>query len=142
MPEVTDRADPSAPDPSAPDAARSRRRAGGRAANKRRGVPGLPDQRPWGQVQLTDPPVEPVSADQVAAIDDAAMRILEEIGIDFLHEGARRHLKAAGCDVDPDGPRVVFIARLRLKHSENDDAHVLQAEAIGALRSSSWAADP
>jgi len=34
------------------------------------------------------------------------MRIIEEIGIDFLHDEARAVLKAAGADVDPDSPRV------------------------------------
>ena len=34
------------------------------------------------------------------------MRICEEIGIDFLHEGAREILRKAGCDVDSDTPTV------------------------------------
>lgn len=91
-----------------PEAAR-RRRAGGRNANARRNSGGRTiAQRPWGQPTLTDAPVEPLSADQVAAIDDAAMRVLEEVGIDFLHPKAKEELKAAGADVDPTSDRVRF----------------------------------
>ncbi len=56
-------------------------------------------QLPWGQPRYLDPPVEPVGAEGVQRIHEAAMRILEEIGIDFLHEGARDILAAAGCEV-------------------------------------------
>ena len=56
-------------------------------------------QLPWGQPRYLDPPFEPVGAEGVQRIHEAAMRILEEIGIDFLHEGARDILAAAGCEV-------------------------------------------
>ncbi|MEM9783406.1 MAG: trimethylamine methyltransferase family protein [Pseudomonadota bacterium] len=82
-----------------------RRRAGGRSGNQRRGST-VPAQLPWGPPVLVDPPIDPLDPDQVAAMDDATMRILEEIGIDFLHPRARRELSAIGCDVDADGPRV------------------------------------
>ncbi|MEO1776046.1 MAG: trimethylamine methyltransferase family protein [Pseudomonadota bacterium] len=96
-------------------AGRGTARSGGRAANKRRGGGGLPNQRPWGQAELTDPPIEPISADQVAAIDDAAMRILEEIGIEFLHPDACTRLKAAGCTVE-DGGTNVRMDRALVRH--------------------------
>ncbi|MEO0823297.1 MAG: trimethylamine methyltransferase family protein [Pseudomonadota bacterium] len=83
-----------------------RKRAGGRAANRRRSGGAAISQLPWQEHRLTDAPVEPLSPEQVAAIDDAAMRVLEEIGIDFLHDDARAHLKRAGCTVSDDAPTV------------------------------------
>ena len=80
-------------------------RAGGRSGNTRRGGAAIA-QLPWQIPQMLDAPTQPLSAEGVAAIDNGAMRILEEIGIDFLHEEAKAHLKAAGADVDPDSNRV------------------------------------
>ena len=85
-----------------------RRRGGGRAGNTRRGSGVAISQLPWQIPQLLDDPTEPLSPEGLTAIDDGAMRILEEIGIDFLHEDAKAHLKAAGADVDPDSNRVRF----------------------------------
>ncbi|MBS1269800.1 MAG: Glycine betaine methyltransferase [Gammaproteobacteria bacterium] len=82
---------------------RSRRR------NKRRKAGDTPlalEQLPWGQLRYIDPPTEPVNAEGVARIHDAAMRILEDIGIEFLHVEAKQVLKAAGCTVDPDSDNV------------------------------------
>ncbi len=45
-------------------------------------------------------PLEPLSAEQVRQIDDASMRILEEVGIDFLDGEALDLWAAAGADVD------------------------------------------
>jgi trimethylamine--corrinoid protein Co-methyltransferase len=84
-----------------------KRRGGGRAGNRRRGGAAI-SQLPWTIPTLTDAPVEPLRPEQVEAIDNAAMRILEEVGIDFLHPEARAHLKAAGADVDPCSERVRF----------------------------------
>jgi trimethylamine--corrinoid protein Co-methyltransferase len=85
-----------------------RRRGGGRSGNTRRGSGVAISQLPWQIPQLLDAPTEPLSPEGLAAIDDGAMRILEEIGIDFLHEEAKAHLKDAGADVDPDSNRVRF----------------------------------
>ncbi len=84
-----------------------RRRGGGRAGNVRRGGAAI-SQLPWRIPEILDRPTEPLSQDGVAAVDDTAMRILEEIGIDFLHDDAKRHLKEAGADVDPNSNRVRF----------------------------------
>jgi len=84
-----------------------RRRSGGRGGNVRRGGPAIA-QMPWGPARILDRPTEPLDADGVAAIDGAALRILAEIGIDFLHPQARAHLKAAGAILDPDSERVRF----------------------------------
>ncbi|MEF8834237.1 MAG: trimethylamine methyltransferase family protein [Halofilum sp. (in: g-proteobacteria)] len=63
-------------------------------------------QSPWSQLRYADPPTEPLDAEGVERIHGAAMEILEDIGIDFLHEDARRLLAEAGCSVDADGPTV------------------------------------
>ncbi|MEO0995855.1 MAG: trimethylamine methyltransferase family protein, partial [Pseudomonadota bacterium] len=85
-----------------------KRKRAGRSGNARRTRTTAISQLPWGVPELTDAPVEPLSPEGVAAIDAAAMRVLSEIGIDFLHPDAKRHLKAAGADVDPDSDRVRF----------------------------------
>ncbi len=85
-----------------------RRRAGGRAGHARRAGGGAIAQLPWQINEIIDAPTEPLTEDGVRAIDDGAMRILEEIGIDFLHEEARAHLRAAGAEVEPGSLRVRF----------------------------------
>tara|TARA_R110002126_G_scaffold55287_4_gene148807 strand:- start:326 stop:1813 length:1488 start_codon:yes stop_codon:yes gene_type:complete len=58
------------------------------------------DQMPWNPPLLVDRPVEPLSEEGVLAIHDGAMRILEEIGIEFLNPEALDILRAAGCTID------------------------------------------
>lgn len=53
-----------------------------------------------------DPLVEPLNPDGVAAVHDAAMRILEEIGIVFLNDESVAILKAAGCLVEDKNVRM------------------------------------
>ncbi|MEM7743886.1 MAG: trimethylamine methyltransferase family protein [Pseudomonadota bacterium] len=84
-----------------------RRKRGGRAGNARRGGAAI-DQLPWHIPEISDRPTEPLREEGVQAVHEAAMRILEEIGIDFLHEGARAHLKAAGAEVTDGEERVRF----------------------------------
>ena len=60
------------------------------------------------QPQLPFPPLELVSDDELEAIHQTALTILKEIGLDFLHDGARKILRAAGADVDPNSNRVRF----------------------------------
>ncbi|MEO1328705.1 MAG: trimethylamine methyltransferase family protein [Pseudomonadota bacterium] len=79
------------------------RRGGGRSAKAR---PSGPNLTPWKIPRYLDRPIEPLSEDQAQRMHDAAMRILEQIGIDFLNEEAKAALKQAGCDVDPDSFRV------------------------------------
>ncbi|PVB61924.1 trimethylamine methyltransferase family protein [Labrenzia sp. 011] len=81
-------------------ARRGRRRRGGTAG------PELFPQKPFRQPRNMFTPLEAVSADQLEAIHDASMQVLEDIGIDFLHEEARALLKAAGADVRPGEERV------------------------------------
>lgn len=77
-----------------------RRRAGGRAGNKVRAGTAAVDQMPWRIPVNTDRPVEPLDADGVQAIHKGAMRILREIGLEFLNPEAVAILKQAGCRVE------------------------------------------
>jgi len=77
-----------------------RRRGGGRAGNAARRGQATLDQMPWRIPVNTDRPTEPLSPEGVEAIHDGAMRILEEVGIEFLNEEAIALFKEAGCKVD------------------------------------------
>jgi trimethylamine--corrinoid protein Co-methyltransferase len=67
-----------------------------------RRVAGTIRQLPWQSVTNAYPPAEPLSADQVEAIHDASLTILERMGIRVLHRGARDLFAAAGADVEQD----------------------------------------
>lgn len=77
-----------------------RRRSGGRAGNTRRNSPDAISQMPWRIPDNPDRPTEPLTEEGVARMHDAAMRILEEIGIEFLNEESIEIFKDAGCIVD------------------------------------------
>ena len=81
------------------------RRAGGRKANLRGAGPAI-RQLPWTIPVNHDAPTEPFGEEQVQAVHDGAMRVLEEIGIEFLNEEARETLKAAGCETSRGGTNV------------------------------------
>ncbi len=53
-------------------------------------------------------PIEVLSADQIEAIHDTSMQILEEIGMDFLHPEAREILGRAGAEIEAGSERVRF----------------------------------
>ncbi|MCC5970908.1 MAG: trimethylamine methyltransferase family protein [Pararhodobacter sp.] len=83
-----------------------RRRAGGRGGNARR-VSGFHlDQMPWRIPKNTDRPTEPIDAEGVQAIHKGAMRILSEIGIEFLNDEALALFRQAGCQVDGNRVRM------------------------------------
>ncbi|MEL6792025.1 MAG: trimethylamine methyltransferase family protein [Pseudomonadota bacterium] len=90
----------------APTARPARKRGGGRSGNARRASTVAINQSPWRTIVNTDHPTTPLRPDGVEKIHDAAMRVLEEIGIDFLNEEAKQYLRDAGCDVDPSSDRV------------------------------------
>ena len=85
-----------------------RRRGGGKAGRGRSSAPGGIEQKPFRQPRRHMPPVELVSADQLEAIHNTSLTILEEIGMDFLHDEARAMLKSRGADVEPGSERVRF----------------------------------
>ena len=84
---------------------RASRRSGGRSANRRGSGPAI-RQLKWQIPVNSDAPTEPFDSDQVHAVHDAAMRILEEIGIEFLNREARGILEEAGCEISKDGTNV------------------------------------
>ena len=53
-------------------------------------------------------PTEVISADEVESIHVASLRVLSEIGMDFLDPDAREVLRAAGARTEPDTQRVRF----------------------------------
>lgn len=63
---------------------------------------------PWSQPRNSYSPIEVLSADQVEAIHDASMKVLEEIGMDFLDAEARDILARAGAEVESGTERVRF----------------------------------
>ena len=68
----------------------------------------LPVQRPFAQPRMIYRPTEVVSADELEAIHDASLRILAEIGMDFLDPESRDLLAAAGAKVESGSNRVRF----------------------------------
>lgn len=91
-------------EPAIDQAAPERGRRRGREERQR----ATPAESRRPQPRLPFAPVPAVSADEVEAIHQASLTILEEIGMDFLHVEARAMLKAAGAEVDPDSERVRF----------------------------------
>ena len=88
------------------DTGKTRRRGGGRAgAATRRGTAAI-EQMPWRLPINIDRPTEPLGPEGVQAIHDGAMRILEEIGIEFLNEEALELFKQAGCKVNGTNVRM------------------------------------
>ena len=83
-----------------------KRRSGGRAANTARRSHATIAQMPWRLPLNTDAPTEPLRPEGVEAIHDGAMRILEEIGIEFLNEEALVLFREAGCTVNGTNVRM------------------------------------
>jgi trimethylamine--corrinoid protein Co-methyltransferase len=65
-------------------------------------------QLPWRQVVNPYAPVEVLSADQIEAIHEASLSLLETLGMRVLDAGARRLYAAAGADVDESNRMVRF----------------------------------
>ena len=82
-----------------------RRRGGGRQGNRRRAGPAI-RQQPWRPPTMPDRPVEPLRLEDVERIHDGAMRVLEEIGIEFLNVEALALLREAGCTVNGENVRM------------------------------------
>jgi trimethylamine---corrinoid protein Co-methyltransferase len=83
----------------------TRRGARRRRAVERGGASAAP---PAGQPKLPFAPLDLVSRDELESIHQAAIEGLKEIGVDFLHDGARAMLSEAGADVDSASRRVRF----------------------------------
>ena len=65
-------------------------------------MPGTPrpQQPPWAQPRMRYRPTEILSADELESIHTGSLRVLSEIGMDFLDADAREVLRAAGATVD------------------------------------------
>ena len=72
------------------DTGRRRRRAAERSGGS--GV-----AQPLGQPQSPFAPLDLVSRDELESIHQAALNVLKEIGVDFLHDEARAMLKTRRC---------------------------------------------
>ena len=65
-------------------------------------------QLPWRQVVNPYRPLEFLSDDQVEAIHQASLKLLAEVGIEFMSERALDVLAGAGADVDRGTEMVRF----------------------------------
>ncbi len=90
----------------ADDTRKRRTRSGGRAGAKDRRGSAVIEQMPWNPPVNIDRPTEPLGPEGVEAIHDGAMRILEEIGIEFLNSEAVGILRKAGCRVNGENVRM------------------------------------
>src|SRR5436190_12753853 len=82
-----------------------RRRSGGREGHARSAGPLQP---PWAQPRMRYHPTEIVSSDELESIHLGSLRVLSEIGMDFLDADAREVLRAAGAQVIADSQRIRF----------------------------------
>ncbi|MBC8365016.1 MAG: trimethylamine methyltransferase family protein [Actinobacteria bacterium] len=77
----------------------------GRLSGRARTRDVVAEQPPWEQPRMRLEPTRAVSDDELEAIHQASLRVLQETGIDFLDDTARRQLADAGADVDGDRVR-------------------------------------
>jgi trimethylamine--corrinoid protein Co-methyltransferase len=70
-----------------------------RGGRQRRTAPGV-RQLPFSRIVNPYSPIEVISADQVEAIIDAALTILETCGMRFLEDSSRQLMRAAGAACD------------------------------------------
>ena len=79
---------------------RAGRRAGRRRGQQPAGVPrAAVPQLPWREVDNEHPPMQPLSADQVEAIHEASLQVLENLGMEVMGEEALHTFAAGGADV-------------------------------------------
>ncbi|MGN6142613.1 MAG: trimethylamine methyltransferase family protein [Mesorhizobium sp.] len=97
-----------------PTAHAERARRGGRAG-KRAGGAAAFDQPAFRQLRNPLKPTPFISEDELEHIHLASLRVLKEIGVDVLHEEARRIMKAHGADVRDGTERVRFDADMILE---------------------------
>ncbi len=99
--------------PAEPAPAAERARRGGRAG-KRAGGSAAFEQPPFRQLRNPFAPTKVVSDDELESIHLASLKVLKEIGVDVLHDDARRIMKAHGADVREGTERVRFDADMIL----------------------------
>jgi trimethylamine--corrinoid protein Co-methyltransferase len=77
-----------------------------RGHNNRATADGGLAQLPRRAITRQFPPLEIVSADQIETIHQASLKVLEDIGMDFLLPEATERLKAAGAEVEGERVRI------------------------------------
>lgn len=82
----------------------------------RRSADGAIRQLPWQRVQNPYAPMELLRPEQLEAVHDASMRILEQFGIEVMHPGACDLLERAGAKVDRGAMRVTIDRGMVLEH--------------------------
>ena len=83
-----------------------RNREGGRSGNMKRRKRKLIKQMSWRLPRNIDKPIEPLDHCGVLAIHEGAMKILSDIGIDFLNREALQIFEKAGCKVTNENVRM------------------------------------
>ena len=83
-----------------------RTRAGGRAGNQRRSIKTTIDQMSWRQVINTDRPTEPLDEEGIQNIHEGVIKILEDIGIEFMNPEALKILKKGGANVNGENVKI------------------------------------
>ena len=63
---------------------------------------GTVDQAPWRRLRNPYAPIEILSADQIEALHDTSLAVLEQHGIEFRSDQALAVLENAGADIDRD----------------------------------------
>ena len=86
--------------------ARSRRRGGGHRANVKRHSKQLFRQPDWHIPVNTDEPTEPLDEDGVERVHQAGLKVMEDIGVEFLNEEALGIFRKAGCKVTDTNVRL------------------------------------
>ena len=83
-----------------------RNRDGGRSGNIKRRKRHLIEQMSWRLPRNIDAPTEPLDQSGVEAIHIGAMRILADIGIEFLNSQALEIFRKAGCIIKDQNVRM------------------------------------
>ncbi len=82
-------------------------RRGGRAGKRAHDAAAF-EQPPFRGLKIPFPPTRLVSDDELEHIHLASLRVLKEIGVEVLHDEARRIMKRHGADVAEGSQRVRF----------------------------------
>src|SRR5690606_14638762 len=90
----------------------ARREGGRRSGRGAHRQAGSLSQLPWQQVRNSYKPVEVLSEDQLDAIHRAALKILEELGVEFMSPRALDILAAGGAQVERSSGLVRFARAL------------------------------
>ncbi len=81
----------------------------GRRSNRQTSKPSQRiEQRPLSEIINPYPPVGLVSEDELHALHDSSMQILEEIGLDILSSQAKELMLAHGAEIDPGTGNVIL----------------------------------